>query len=60
MNRLYDGNNLKVLRDSIADDRTREEPTKPMLAEAAAVGQFVADGYAAPVPKVQIVTVRRG
>lgn len=36
---------------------TLEEPTKPMLAEAAAAGQFVAEGFAAPVPKIQIVTI---
>ncbi len=35
---------------------TLTEPTKPMVAEAAAAGQYVSDD-AAPVPRVQIVTV---
>jgi site-specific DNA-methyltransferase (adenine-specific) len=35
---------------------TLTEPTKPMVAEAAAAGQYLSDD-AAPVPRVQIVTV---
>ncbi|WP_347311037.1 restriction endonuclease [Defluviimonas sp. SAOS-178_SWC] len=35
---------------------TLTEPTKPMVAEAAAAGQYESDD-AAPVPRVQIVTV---
>lgn len=37
---------------------TLTEPTKPMVAEAAAAGQFDAEGFA-PVPRVQIVTVEQ-
>ena len=37
---------------------TLTEPTKPMVAEAAAAGQYVSDD-AAPVPRVQIVTVEQ-
>jgi site-specific DNA-methyltransferase (adenine-specific) len=36
---------------------TLEEPTQPMLREAAAAGQFVAPGHDNPVPKIQIVTI---
>ena len=36
---------------------TLEEPTKPMLAEAAGAGQYMAEGYENPVPKIQIVTI---
>ena len=36
---------------------TLEEPTKPMLAEAAAAGQYTAEGLDRPVPKIQIVTI---
>lgn len=36
---------------------TLEEPTKPMLAEAAGAGHFTADGLDRPVPKIQIVTI---
>jgi site-specific DNA-methyltransferase (adenine-specific) len=36
---------------------TLEEPTKPMLAEAAGAGQYVAEGYENAVPKIQIVTI---
>ncbi len=32
------------------------EPTKPMISEAAAAGQFTLDGFE-PVPRIQIVTV---
>ena len=35
---------------------TLAEPTKPMVAEAAAAGQFELDGFS-PVPRVQIVTI---
>lgn len=35
---------------------TLTEPTKPMVAEAAAAGQYVSED-AAPVPRVQIVTI---
>ena len=35
---------------------TLTPPTKPMIAEAAAAGQFDMDGFA-PVPKLQIVTI---
>ena len=35
---------------------TLTPPTKPMIAEAAAAGQFNMDGFA-PVPKLQIVTI---
>jgi restriction endonuclease Mrr len=35
---------------------TLSEPTKPMVAEAAAAGQYVSDD-SAPVPRVQIVTI---
>ena len=37
---------------------TLTEPTKPMVAEAAAAGQYVSED-AAPVPRVQIVTVEQ-
>lgn len=37
---------------------TLTEPTKPMVAEAAAAGQFDAEGFA-PVPRVQIVTIEQ-
>lgn len=36
---------------------TLEPPTKPMLAEAAGAGQYIAEGYENPVPKIQIVTI---
>lgn len=36
---------------------TLEEPTKPMLAEAAGAGQYAPEGYENPVPKIQIVTI---
>lgn len=36
---------------------TLEEPTKPMVAEAAAAGHYTADGLDRPVPKIQIVTI---
>ena len=35
---------------------TLEEPTKPMIAEAAAAGHWEIEGFA-PVPRVQIVTI---
>jgi len=37
---------------------TLTEPTKPMVAEAAAAGQFEMDGFA-PVPRIQIVTIEQ-
>jgi site-specific DNA-methyltransferase (adenine-specific) len=37
---------------------TLNEPTKPMITEAAAAGQHVEDGFA-PVPKIQIVTIEQ-
>ena len=37
---------------------TLTEPTRPMLTEAAAAGQFTEDGFA-PVPKIQIVTIEQ-
>jgi site-specific DNA-methyltransferase (adenine-specific) len=37
---------------------TLTEPTKPMIAEAAAAGQFELDGFS-PVPRVQIVTIEQ-
>ncbi|WP_413868819.1 DNA methyltransferase [Albidovulum sp.] len=36
---------------------TLEEPTRPMLAEAAGAGQYQAEGFENPVPRVQIVTI---
>lgn len=36
---------------------TLEEPTKPMLAEAAGAGQYQAEGLDRPVPKIQIITI---
>lgn len=36
---------------------TFEEPTKPMVAEAAGAGQYAAEGFENPVPKIQIVTI---
>lgn len=35
---------------------TLNEPTKPMITEAAGAGQFTMDGFA-PVPRIQIVTI---
>jgi len=35
---------------------TLTPPTRPMLAEAAAAGQYEEDSFA-PVPKIQIVTI---
>ena len=35
---------------------TLTPPTKPMIAEAAAAGQFALDGFS-PVPRIQIVTI---
>lgn len=35
---------------------TLTTPTKPMIAEAAAAGQFALDGFS-PVPRIQIVTI---
>lgn len=35
---------------------TLTPPTKPMLTEAAAAGQYAEDGFA-PVPRLQIVTI---
>lgn len=37
---------------------TLTEPTKPMITEAAAAGQFAEEGFA-PVPKIQIVTIEQ-
>jgi len=37
---------------------TLTEPTKPMVAEAAAAGQFEMEGFA-PVPRIQIVTIEQ-
>ena len=36
---------------------TLTEPTKPMITEAAAAGQFTLEGFEPPVPRIQIVTV---
>lgn len=36
---------------------TLEEPTKPMVAEAAGGGQYVGMDDDRPVPKIQIVTI---
>lgn len=36
---------------------TLEEPTKPMLTEAAGAGHYLADGLDRPVPKIQIITI---
>ncbi len=36
---------------------TLEEPTKPMLAEAAGAGHYLAEGLDRPVPKIQIITI---
>jgi site-specific DNA-methyltransferase (adenine-specific) len=36
---------------------TLEEPTKPMLAEAAGAGQYAPEGIENPVPRIQIVTI---
>ena len=36
---------------------TLEDPTKPMLAEAAGAGHYQAEGLDRPVPKIQIITI---
>ena len=36
---------------------TLQEPTAPMKAEAAGAGQYVAEGFENPVPKIQIVRI---
>lgn len=43
-------------RASIGIFLTLTEPTKPMITEAAAAGQFQMDGFE-PVPRIQIVTI---
>lgn len=54
---------IRDLRGVIERDRaeigiflTLTPPTKPMIAEAAAAGQYDEDGFA-PVPRIQIVTI---
>jgi site-specific DNA-methyltransferase (adenine-specific) len=54
---------IRELHSVIARERaqigvflTLAEPTRPMIAEAAAAGQFEMEGFA-PVPRLQIVTV---
>lgn len=51
-NHLYYGDNLTVLRDSIAS-----EPSRPMITEAAGAGQYEVPGRAGSVPRLQIVTI---
>ena len=38
---------------------TLEEPTKPMVAEAAAAGHYTAPDDDRPVPRIQIVTIEQ-
>lgn len=67
-NHLYYGDNVGVsmirdLRGTIERERaeigiflTLTPPTKPMITEAAAAGQFELDGFD-PVPRLQIVSI---
>lgn len=38
---------------------TLEEPTGPMKTEAAGAGQYQAEGFENPVPKIQIITIEQ-